>query len=88
MNNNPKYQGCPARMSDGRHFTDYRPNCHLNGLIQSQNNIKNSYHYRNFLQDNGSKLMDMNKNHAINKNYCDSCDAVAMENSKMKPLRN
>lgn len=26
---NPRYPGSPARMADGRLFTDYRANCHL-----------------------------------------------------------
>ena len=25
--------GFPARMSDGRQFTDYRPNCYLNNEL-------------------------------------------------------
>ena len=24
---NNKYSDCPPRMADGRHFTDFRPNC-------------------------------------------------------------
>lgn len=30
-----KHPGCPARMADGRLFTDYRPSCSLNGLYPS-----------------------------------------------------
>ena len=50
MNNNPKYNNCPPRMDDGRHFTDYRPNCFVNNLIQTQNRVTDSYYYRQFLQ--------------------------------------
>ena len=32
-NNNKNYASCPPRMDDGRHFTDYRPNCFVNNLI-------------------------------------------------------
>ncbi len=32
---NPKYPGAPTRMSDGRQFTDYRPNCDLMAPLQS-----------------------------------------------------
>jgi hypothetical protein len=32
---NPKYPGAPTRMSDGRLFTDYRPNCDLMTPLQS-----------------------------------------------------
>ena len=44
MNNNPKYTIRPPRMDDGRHFTDYRPNCFVNNLIQTQNRITDSYY--------------------------------------------
>ena len=51
MNNNPKYNNCPPRMSDGRHFTDYRPNCMVNNLVQTQNNVPDTYQYRLFLTE-------------------------------------
>ena len=63
-NNNKSYASCPARMDDGRHFTDYRPNCFVNNLIQSQNSITDSYKYRMFLQENASKLMELNRLYA------------------------
>ena len=87
-NNNKNYASCPPRMDDGRHFTDYRPNCFVNNLIQSQNNITDSYKYRMFLQENASKLMELNRLYAVKRNYCDSCDAPEMKNTKMRPLRN
>ena len=36
---NNKYFKCPPRMDDGRHFTDYRPNCHVNNLVRANNKI-------------------------------------------------
>ena len=47
-----KYFGCPPKMSDGRHFTDYRPNCFLNGMVREENKLTNSFQFRNFLQQN------------------------------------
>ena len=38
-----KYFGCPPKMSDGRHFTDYRPNCFLNGMVRDENKLTNSF---------------------------------------------
>ena len=32
-----KHFDCPPRMDDGRHFTDYRSNCHINNLVRSNN---------------------------------------------------
>ena len=48
-------------MGDGRHFTDYRPNCHVNDLVKTDNNISNSFQYRQFLQQNGDALMDKHR---------------------------
>ena len=43
----------PARMSDGRIFTDYQQNCLLNnGLAQG----KGSWEYRNYLTTNGEDI--------------------------------
>ena len=44
----------PARMSDGRMFTDYRQNCLLNnGLAKGMG----SWEYRNYLTENADKIM-------------------------------
>jgi hypothetical protein len=68
-----KFFGCPPRMADGRHFTDYRPNCYVNNLIKAENGIQNSFQYRLFLSQNGAELMDINRNHACLKNCCTPC---------------
>ena len=34
---NNKFFGCPARMDDGRHFTDYRPISYVNDLVRYSN---------------------------------------------------
>ena len=70
---NNKYFDCPPRMSDGRHFTDYRPNCEINSMIKMDNKITNSFEYRNFLQQNANKLLDINRKHACQKNCCITC---------------
>jgi len=88
MNNNPKYNNCPPRMDDGRHFTDYRPNCLVNNLVQTQNEIKDSYHYRMFLTENADKLMELNRLYSVKRNYCSTCDASQVSHSDMKPLKN
>jgi len=43
----------PARMADGRTFTDYRANCIMNNELSSS---KNSFEYRYFLENNGSQI--------------------------------
>ena len=69
---NNKFFGCPPRMNDGRHFTDYRPNCHLNNNLKAQGKTFNSFQYRMFLTHNASKLMDMNREQN-QKNNCGPC---------------
>ena len=70
---NNKHFGCPARMDDARHFTDYKPNCHLNNVLRTQNQILNSYDYRMYLTNNASQLMDYNRKLACDLNCCSSC---------------
>ena len=70
---NNKHFGCPPRMADGRHFTDYRPSCHINNIIRTGNNVLNSFQYRNFLTNNAVELMDLNRNYACEKNCCGPC---------------
>jgi hypothetical protein len=70
---NNKYFRCPPRMDDGRHFTDYRPNCHVNNLVRTNNAVINSHNYRMFLTHNGHKLMTLNRGYASEKNSCGPC---------------
>ena len=70
MSNN-KVKECPPRMSDGRHFTDYRPVCFLNNSMIVDNKISNSYEYRMHLIQNAEKLMNNNRAYISKKNGCD-----------------
>ncbi len=70
---NNKYSDCPPRMDDARHFTDYRPVCHVNNMVRVNNSINNSYEYRMFLTQNATKLMDLNRSYACSKNCCGPC---------------
>jgi hypothetical protein len=62
----------PARMADGRIFTDYRANCIMNYELSGS---KNSFDYRYFLENNGSQIEQgiLNKLDAAVK--CDDCNA-------------
>ena len=55
---NNKYFDCPARMSDARHFTDYKANCELIAQIKMDNKLVRDDDYRLFLQKNAVKLME------------------------------
>ena len=70
---NNKHFNCPPRMDDARHFTDYRPNCHINNLVRANNAIMNSHEYRMFLTRNANKLIDLNRGYATEKNSCGPC---------------
>ena len=43
----------PARMADGRMFTDYRQNCLLNNQLSQG---RGSWEFRNFLTENGEQI--------------------------------
>lgn len=77
---------CPPRMSDGRHFTDYRSRCALNTrasfniLDNEKSGMKifktppsTSYDFRQFLIHNGEKIMEMNREEAFQRNMCGPC---------------
>ena len=70
---NNKYANCPPRMDDARHFTDYRPNGHVNNLVRANNNIKNQIEYRQFLMHHANQLMQLNRAYACQKNCCGPC---------------
>ena len=72
---NNKHPKCPPRMSDGRHFTDYRPQCYTNNLVQQNNDIHNSYQMRMFMTHNADELMQLNRKMACDKNCCGPCQA-------------
>jgi len=69
----------PARMSDGRQFTDYRPNCFLNNEL-GQN--MGSWQYRTYLTRNAINIHNQfveieNKNSA-----CTSCTGAPVPDVK------
>lgn len=68
-----KFFGCPPRMADGRHFTDYRPHCYRDSVMIAENGLNNSFQYRQFLQQNGTQIMDINRKYACMKNCCTPC---------------
>ena len=81
---NNKYPNCPPRMDDGRHFTDYQPNCHLNNLMRSNNATNNSFQYRMFLTQNANKIMDINRKQACEKNCCAPCQPPYQSGTMMR----
>lgn len=60
-------------MDDARHFTDYRPNCHINNLVRANNKLTNQQEYRTFLTNHAEELMRINRAYACQKNCCGPC---------------
>lgn len=71
---NNKYFDCPARMDDGRAFTDYRPSSTVNDMIRYSNNIMGSNEYRQFLIHNAVNIMNVSNNYTSSKMGCNSCN--------------
>ena len=87
---NNKYEQCPPRMADGRHFTDYRPSNFIDDLIRADNNLNNSLNYRVFLQQNANALMDKHRANACSVNCCNpppitQSNKEGFENTTMLP---
>ena len=72
---NNKYFDCPPIMNDGRHFTDYRPDCYVNNIMRIANKTYSSYDYRQFLINNAQKIMNVNNKYNNDKNGSGTCDA-------------
>jgi len=60
----------PARMSDGRQFTDYRQNCILNNALSQG---KGSWEYRTFLTNNSIQIHDQMMTTLESQFACNSC---------------
>jgi hypothetical protein len=59
-------------MSDGRHFTDYKPRCIANIALANGGAI-NSYDVRQFLVHNADNIMLKNRTEARDANLCGPC---------------
>ncbi len=73
MNNALENHDCPPLMSDGRIFTDYRPDCYVHDLILKQNGITNSYDLKLFLTTRALEMQKINRDYYQAKNSCVSC---------------
>lgn len=64
------FGGCPAKMSDGRLFTDYRTATRREEYVKYINNFVRDDEYRLFLQTNGEKIMDKEWNYNKKNRSC------------------
>ncbi len=75
---NNKYLDCPARMSDGRSFTDYRSATYTDDMIRYSNNLMTSFEFRQFLTNNADQIMEINNKKMEERMGCTDCNAPTM----------
>lgn len=64
------YNGCPAKMEDGRFLTDYRTSNAREQYIKTINGFVRDDEYRMFLQQNGEQILDREWDHLKTTNSC------------------
>jgi len=75
-----KHFDCPARMADGRLFTDYRPRGSVNFKFANDDGKQlDSYKYRQYLTQNADKIMRDMRKQAYEKAVCGPCDEAPTE---------
>lgn len=62
--------GCPAIMSDGRFVTYQNSANELTEAMRKLNGFKNSNEFRNFMQNNGTQFMELERNHIQQESTC------------------
>lgn len=72
---NNKYFDAPARMDDGRTFTDYRASSSVDNMIRYSNNVMSNYEYRQFLINNADEIMNINRKYTEDKVGTKNCTA-------------
>ena len=77
---NNKYFNCPALMSDGRIFTDYRSSTIVNEDLMKVTDINSSYKYRQFLINNGDNIIKLNNDYINDKEQVSIKDYEAWKN--------
>lgn len=73
----------PAKMSDGRLWSQWQPDAVVNERIQRQENIQSNWAYRQYLQKNGLQIMNYN-----NQEACYSLGLDPHVNSDKTPSNN
>lgn len=54
----------PPIMNDGRNWSQWQPDAQVNERIQRQEGIQSNWQYRQYLQNNGQKIMNYNTQEA------------------------
>jgi hypothetical protein len=67
------YNNCPPKMSDGRHFTDYRSQCKINALINKSGDVTHGFDQRMLLTRSADRFIEAQRAHAFRQNVCFHC---------------
>ncbi len=80
------FQNCPAIMSDGRLFTEWRSDVLLNENIKDVNNVVRDDDYRILLQKNADAFMNQEWMYISEQAKCNQTKCVHKYSTRM-PLR-
>ena len=78
------FMQCPARMSDGRHFTDYRNRKVAEYENMTRNGLKTNAEYKAFMQDNAEEILFDLREQSNRRMYCGPCDKPVFELRELK----
>ena len=63
------FHSTPAKMSDGRHVTDYNKAATREQYIQAQYNVPNSFEYSNLIRASGNDIAKQTFLNIVNSNH-------------------
>ena len=70
MDNRYWSYGCPPLMSSGNFITNYVRGSVFDQYIRNMNDIEGTHQYRNFLQNRGGEIMELEEKILIKNNTC------------------
>jgi hypothetical protein len=70
MDNRYWSYGCPPLMQDGRFLTNYVRYKVFDQFIRNMNEIGSNHDYRHFLQNNGDKILNKERQALVENNTC------------------
>ena len=78
------FPNCPAKMSYGGPWTDYRPHCVINNIMTSESTPMSSEEYRRNMIANGEKMM-LDSRKTVEQMYaCSECKAPKIPSEASK----
>lgn len=83
--NNNKYPTFPPIMNDGRALTSWQNETQINNLLMSENNMKSSWEYRQYITKNAKKIMERDFTIVVNNvDFQPSNDSTTLYHSVIR----